>query len=392
MQLHPLAERILPQLVRWRRHLHRIAEVSGEEVRTQAYIHQQLEMLRPDVLEKCADTGLRCVFYAPNGAETARTLAFRADMDALAIQEETGLPYASKTPGVMHACGHDGHMAALLGLAACCATLRSAGALRANVVLLFQPAEESTGGAERMIRQGALENPHVDEILGLHMMPEQPLGCYSCISGAMMAADYEFDIEIFGKSAHGAMPQHGVNALDAAAALYGRLKAIAQLTAPEDLALLNIGRIGGGDARNIVPPFAWLECVTRTFSDEVLSSMQEAIQKAVKGVALSHGVVAMRQDKVYYPPVVNPEPLVSAFSRYLDGELITQKPLLIAEDYSFYQKERSGLFVFVGTRSPGYEKPLHSNEFAYEETALAYALNAHLLWLTNRSILTERDV
>lgn len=382
MQPHPLAQRIRPQLIRWRQALHRIPEEGDHEHATQAYLLRQLTAMRPDVLTSIGGTGLKCVFEA-RGAK--RALAFRADMDALPIAEETGLPFASEHPGWMHACGHDGHMTALLGLAACCAALRAADKLPCHVVLLFQPAEETTGGAQKLIEQGALDDPYVSEVFGLHLMPDVPLGRYACCEGAMMASDYEFDIELLGRSAHGAMPQHGVNAMDAAAALYTQLKAIPLSIAPGELALLNVGTVKGGDGRNIVPALARMECVARTYTAETLELIKEKTQRAIAGIARAHEVVITQTDIVYYPPVINPRHLVQALARRLGGEMITQTPLLIAEDFSFYQRARPALFIFVGTGSEGCRHPLHSSHFTYEDEALLYALSAHLMMLFDRA-------
>lgn len=386
MQPHPLAQRLRPQLVRWQRALHQIPEIGNEEHKTHAYLMRQLAAMSPDVLEPVAGTGIKCVFMAP-GAQ--RALAFRSDIDALPAQEATGLPHASTHPGMMHACGHDAHMAALLGFAACCAALRAAGKLPCNVVLIFQPAEETTGGARRMVQTGVLDDPYVSEVFGLHVMPDVPLGRIACCEGGMMAGDYEFDIEIMGRSAHGALPHQGINSLDAAVALYTQLKAIPLALAPGEFSLLNIGLVQGGTNRNIVPEKSRMEGTVRMYTTDTLRKIKEKIERSAAGIAAAHDVVITHREVVYFPPVINPRHLVTSLAEALQGELITQQPLLIAEDFSYYQQERPGLFAFVGTGSKGHTHPLHSSHFCYEDDALIHALSTHLLLLFTRAYAKE---
>jgi amidohydrolase len=381
MQLHPMAEKILPRVAAHRRALHRIPEEGLSEFKTHAYLMRELALLRPNALNPLCGTGIKCVF---RGDGDGRNLAFRADIDALRIQEKTGLPFASQHEGMMHACGHDGHMAALLGLAACVSAIRDTGYLAGNVTLIFQPAEESCGGAARMIAEGALEDPHVDEVYGLHLFPDVPLGYVSCCAGPMMASDYEFDLDITGKDAHVAMPQHGANALDAANALYTRLKALPQLTDPTELALFNIGRMEGGEQRNVVPKEANIQCVLRTYTTESLCDLRDRIDMAVEGTARAYGVVIALKDKVFYPAVDNPREMVSRLEAQVGGRFIPQKRLLIAEDFSYYQRERPGLFFFVGTGEAGHPTALHADTFDFAPEALGVAVSSFLDILLDR--------
>ena len=380
LDLHPLAEKVLPRVNAYRRALHSIPELGLCEHKTHAALMRFLEPLAPDVLTPINGTGIKCVF---RGKGERGAIAFRADMDALQVVERTGLPFASEHDGLTHACGHDGHMANLLGLALCLSAMREADELRGDVVLLFQPAVESSGGAQGMIEEGALDDPYVEEVYGLHLFPDVDLGQVSCCAGPMMASDYEFDIDIAGQGAHTAMPQNGKNALDAAAALYTRLKALPQLCDPTELALLNIGRIEGGDQRNVVPARAHMQCVTRTYSQDTHLAIQEGMRLAIEGTARAYDVVLTLTDKVYYPAVVNPREMAERLDKQLGG-IQWQKALLIAEDFSFYQKERPGLYFFVGTGEDGRRAPLHSDVFDFDETALGYALSAFLYILFDR--------
>ncbi|MDO5378919.1 MAG: amidohydrolase, partial [Clostridia bacterium] len=204
----------LPRLETHRRALHQIPELGYREQKTHDYIMRHLQALAPDDLRVFAQTGVRAVF---RGSGEGRTVAFRADMDALPVDEATGCAFASRHAGCMHACGHDGHMANLLTFAEWVAEHRDA--LKDYVVLLFQPAEETVGGAKRMIDEGALDDPHVDVVYGMHMMPDVPKGKIACCAGPIMAQTSEIDFVIHGRSAHGATPHLGVDAITAMAHL-----------------------------------------------------------------------------------------------------------------------------------------------------------------------------
>ena len=229
------ASRYENQLRAHRRALHQIPEVGYEEHETYAYLMEQLRALAPDDLKTYAETGIRAVF---RGDGTGRVIAFRSDIDALPISEKTGCAFASRHPGKMHACGHDGHMANLLTFAQWLSEHRAS--LCDDVVLLFQPAEETIGGAKNMIEEGALENPHVEVVYGMHMMPDVPIGRISACAGPMMAQTCEMDIVIHGLASHGAMPHLGRDAVMAMAHLLTLLQTtVARSIDPAQPALLN---------------------------------------------------------------------------------------------------------------------------------------------------------
>ena len=207
-------DHLLERLKIHRRALHRIPEVGYTEKKTQAYILDQLSKLKPDDLRVFAETGVRAVF---KGDGSGRVVAFRSDIDALPVKEQTGVCFASEHDGFMHACGHDGHMANLLVFAEIIAQMRSQ--LADDVVLLFQPAEETIGGAKRMIDEGALKDPDVDVVYGMHLMPDVPKGSIACCEGPIMAQTCEMDFVIHGRSAHGATPHLGVDSITAMAHL-----------------------------------------------------------------------------------------------------------------------------------------------------------------------------
>ena len=209
---------MLESMKAWRRELHRFPELSGQEVQTGRRVREMLEETHPDEVRVMAQTGLRFVYRC--GKKGAKALAFRADMDALPVTEKSIYPHPSENAGRMHACGHDGHMTALIALGHEASRMRDGGELGCDVVLLFQPAEETTGGAARMIADGALESPHADAVFGFHLMPQVKLGRIALSAGGVMAASTEFDLTFHGVGAHGAMPHLGADAGAAMAAAY----------------------------------------------------------------------------------------------------------------------------------------------------------------------------
>lgn len=360
----------LEHLRRHRRALHRIPEVGETEFKTQAYLLSQLEALQPDDLRVFADTGVRAVF---RGNGQGRVLAFRSDIDALPVTEETGCCFASEHPGFMHACGHDGHMANLLVFAQWLSEHRNE--LIDDVVLLFQPAEETVGGAKRMIDEGALENPHVDVVYGMHMMPDIPKGKIACCAGPIMAQTCEMDFVIHGKSAHGATPHLGVDAITA----MGHLIALFQTTVarsvdPCQQALLTIGKVCAGTQRNILAERAQMEGIVRTFSNKVYEGLEERIRADLQGIEAAFGVETEFIKRVYYPCVEN-DPTEFERVKTILGDLFMQaKPRMTAEDFSYYQLSVPGVFVFCGCMDETHHAPLHASTFDFDEEALVPGL------------------
>lgn len=360
----------LEHLRRHRRALHRIPEVGETEFKTQAYLLSQLEALQPDDLRVFADTGVRAVF---RGNGQGRVLAFRSDIDALPVTEETGCCFASEHPGFMHACGHDGHMANLLVFAQWLSEHRNE--LIDDVVLLFQPAEETVGGAKRMIDEGALENPHVDVVYGMHMMPDIPKGKIACCAGPIMAQTCEMDFVIHGKSSHGATPHLGVDAITA----MGHLIALFQTTVarsvdPCQQALLTIGKVCAGTQRNILAERAQMEGIVRTFSNKVYEGLEERIRADLQGIEAAFGVETEFIKRVYYPCVEN-DPTEFERVKTILGDLFMQaKPRMTAEDFSYYQLSVPGVFVFCGCMDETHHVPLHASTFDFDEEALVPGL------------------
>lgn len=371
-EIYQLKER----LIQHRRHLHMYPELGFDVYLTRDYILSCLKNCGFDEIRIVAGSGIKAVMKGKDGGPT---LAFRADMDALPLHEETGVEFASVNCGKMHACGHDGHMAILLGLAEWLSLHK--GKLNGNVVLIFQPAEETVGGALPMIREGVLQSPKVDAIFGFHLLPDIPQGKVGLKAGPVMAQTCEFTVEIVGKSAHGAMPHLGVDALLAACyfvkAVHGLLS---RWVAPDEKALLTIGKLQAGEERNIVAGLANIEGIIRTFDDKVYERIKQNIQGLLNGLELSHRVKAQYREDVYYPVVNNDANLVSQVKKFLHPDVIQDvQPMMIAEDFSYYQQKVPGVYMFLGCRneSKGFTFPLHSSRFNFDEEVLLYGLQAY---------------
>ena len=353
-----------------RRALHRIPEIGYMEKKTQAYLINQLSALDPDDLKTFADTGVRAVF---KGNGTGRVVAFRSDIDALPVAEQTGACYASEHPGFMHACGHDGHMANLLTFAEIVAQYRNH--LEDDVVLLFQPAEETVGGAKRMIDEGALENPHVDVIYGMHLMPDVSKGKIACCEGPIMAQTCEMDFVIHGKSAHGATPHLGVDSITAMAHLLTLLQtSVARCIDPCQQALITIGKVEAGTQRNILADEARMEGIVRTFSNQVYEQVEKRILDDIRGVESAFGVKIDFIKRVFYPCVEN-DPVEFSKVKSTAGErFVPAKARMTAEDFSYYQLSVPGVFAFCGCMDENHTSPLHASTFDFDEAALVPAL------------------
>lgn len=374
------------------RDLHQIPESGFEEHKTSAYIISVLENLGIDVFAGIAQTGIVGLL---RGSEGKETIAFRADMDGLSVEEKTNSPYASKHPGMMHACGHDAHMTILLGLAKYLA--RHKNNLRQNIVFIFQPAEEGPGGAEPMIQAGVLDRFHIDKILGLHVFPEVEAGRVAVRPGPMMAQAGEFDLLIKGRSGHGAIPHMAKDAIVAAAALVGSYQSIVSRSIdPLEGAIVTIGKMWGGERRNIIAGEVRLEGTVRAFREEVFECIKRRMGQIAKGIEAAYECSVELVFRDMYPAVINDEALYEEFVTAVGKEHVDRiAPQMIAEDFSFFQKEVPGLFFFLGVRS---EKqnciyPLHHCLFQYPEDTLMTGIQVYVQYLRHVGILTpEADV
>lgn len=382
--LKPIIDRILPRIRQLRRELHAHPEPGYKEVATAARVSAMLEGLPGFALRRhVAVTGL----VATLGAEKpGACVGLRADMDCLPIQEETGLPYASTKPGLMHACGHDGHTAALVGAALVLAQVREE--IRGPVKFIFQPAEEGGAGGRRMTEEGVLENPHVEAIFGHHNMPgsDLQLGDVALRPGPFMGGTCDFAIEVRGRGGHAAAPQNTVDPIYVGAQIVNALQSLVSRTSnPVDTLVITVGRFHAGTATNIIPDTAALEGTIRSLSPEVLKHAPERLAALARAIASAHGATAEVRLMPGYPVTVNDAraaAYVAEVARRVAGpERVKAEyaPILGAEDFAYYLEARTGCYYFVGTRPA--DRPTvpfcHHPKYDYNDDALPLAIEMH---------------
>ena len=338
--------------------LHRIPELDKDLSETMAYLRSAL-------------SGLKCRTFAPMegglcaffdfGKEHA--IAFRADADALPIAEKTGAEYASIHPGKMHACGHDGHMAILLELAR---RLNEKTELPHNILLVFQPAEETTGGARDICETGIFETYKVNAIFGLHLWPGLPAGTVASRKNELMARSCEVNVDIYGKSAHIAKAAEGIDALMAGAEFYRRAVAMERALPDHIFRLLKFGKFHSGTVRNALSAHTHMEGSLRAFQDEIFDNLANGLQKIAKDVEAEFGCTVNLHLNGGYPAVMNPEGLYDRVADIVSMEELAE-PFMTAEDFSWYQKSLPGMFFFLGL---GDTLALHADTFDFDETIL----------------------
>ena len=369
------ARRILPAMRAWRASLHREPEVAGEEHKTQAKIAGWLRELG---LEPKVERGFTGVSAVLGAGRAGPTVALRSDMDALPVSEAPGLSYRSRTPGRMHACGHDVHMAALLGAASLLVHHESV--LRGPVKLIFQPSEEEgeTGGAGPFIERGCLERPKVDFIVGQHVEPGLPAGMIGWKKGPLMAAADHFLMEVRGAGGHAAYPHRGPDAVLAACEIVVALQAlVSRRRDPLDPAVVSVGMIHGGDVHNVLPTSVALEGTVRTFRPETRDLFETWVRERARLVAKSMGARVHLQYRRGYPVLVNSPAVTEIVVRALTGEfgpaavVELDRPVMGAEDFARYLERVPGTFLFLGAGSSGRPASLHSPTFQPPDGILA---------------------
>lgn len=374
-------------MVEWRRHLHRNPELSYKEQETAVFVAEKLESFGIEVRRGIGGHGL---IGTVRGALPGRTVALRADMDALPLKEESGAEYASERDGVMHACGHDGHTASLLGVARYFAERRAT--LRGEVRLLFQASEEvCPGGAKPLIEGGALEG--VDAVYGVHLWTPLPTGTVASAAGPMMASTDEFFVDIIGRGGHGGMPHETVDSIVAASALVMQLQTVVSRSVdPLRPAVLSIGTINGGFAQNVVAEKTRITGTVRTFDEETRALIRRRIEVMSRLVAETYGASAEVEYLVGYPALVNDASEAERFFRIasaaLPGFAVEQAvPLMPAEDFAYYLQERPGCFMLVGAGNSekGFVYPHHHPRFDFDESAMK--ASASLLIAMAESVL-----
>jgi hippurate hydrolase len=371
-------------LKKYRRDLHQIPEPFFKEYKTASYLrktltnmgYQPFQVLETDVL-----------VYIDAGSD--ETIAFRSDIDALQIKEENQIDFKSKHEGYMHACGHDGHMSMLLAFANYLSDKTDK--LNKNILLIFQPAEESIGGALKLIEKNILRDYNVKKIFGIHLFPEIDEGVLASKPNEFMAMASEINIEIFGKSAHGAMPQTGVDSNLIMSKLLIEFQSIqTRMISPIEPTIITFGKIEGGFVRNILSDYAKMEGTIRVFKKDTFDFITKSIKQICEGFEKAYQCTINFEFTNGYLPVINDAELFDLFKKANKNIPIHQfqSPLMIAEDFSFYQNEIPGLFYYVGTRNEqdGLIHSLHNSKFNFNENALKTGVDSYI------NILKELNV
>ncbi len=359
---------------RLRRDFHSHPELGFQEFRTAGIVATELRSMGLEVTTGVGKTGVVALI---EGSQPGPVGLLRFDMDALPIQETSRAEYASQTPGVMHACGHDGHTA--IGLTVARLLLDQRDQLKGSLKLVFQPAEEGLGGAEAMIQDGVLENPRPDFCLSLHLWNEKPLGWISATPGPVMAASETFKIMLSGKGGHGASPHLTVDPVAAAVQIISALQSIlARNVNPLKSAVVSVTVVKAGEAHNVIPHQAEIQGTIRSFDPEVRAMVLNRFREIVTGVAQAMGCAVGIQMRSITPAVVNQETITQVVQSVIQemlpqDELDTHTQTMGSEDMAFFQKSIPGCYFFIGSNNPsrGLDAPHHHPRFDFDEAVLA---------------------
>lgn len=376
----PVIDRIAEwqdELTAWRRDLHAHPELAFEEVRTAAFVAEKLRAFGVDEVHTgIAGTGVVGVLRSGGGS---RSVGLRCDMDALPIEERTGVAHASRLPGKMHACGHDGHTTMLLGAARYLAETRQ---FDGAVYLIFQPAEEGRGGGKRMIEEGLFERFPADAVYGLHNWPSLPVGSFAMSPGPAMAAADQLTIRLTGRGCHAAMPHLGRDPILGAALIVQALNAlVGREVDPVDQAVVSITKVAAGDTFNVVPETALLLGTVRTFRTATRELLERRIGEVVAGIAAATGLAGSLHYHRGYPPTVNHarEAAIGAdAAAEVAGEAQVDRaapPSMGAEDFAFMLEERPGAYIRMGNGSDADGRVLHSPHYDFNDAALPFGIS-----------------
>jgi len=391
------AKEIEPKVIEWRRHFHQYPELSNSEVKTAALVADHLKKLGIEVQTGVAKTG---VIGLLKTAKPGPVIALRADMDALPVTERNSLPFASKEKtvfngqetGIMHACGHDTHVAILMAVAEILSKNKSE--LKGTIKFIFQPAEEGPpageeGGADLMVKEGVLENPKVDVIFGMHIQSISPLGRITYRPAGMMAASDWFTIKVKGKQSHGAAPWMGIDPIVIGAQIINGLQTIVsrQTELTKEAAVITVGRFQAGVRENIIPEEALLAGTIRTLDEDMRQKIHEKIKLTATKIAESAGataeVVIVNKTPVTYNDVALTEKMVSSLQKAAGVENVVRiNAVTGAEDFAFFQQKVPGLFFFVGAMPPDQDPSKvpahHTPDFMIDERGMLTGLKAML--------------
>ncbi|MET0366055.1 MAG: M20 aminoacylase family protein [Sphingobium sp.] len=367
---------LVAPLVAFRHDIHAHPELGFQERRTAARIAEQLRAIGLEVHEGVGGTGVVAVLR--NGT-SGRAIGLRADMDALSIQEQTNLPYASRTDGVFHGCGHDGHMAMLLGAAQYLARTRR---FDGTVNFFFQPAEEGLGGARAMVQEGLFDRFPCDRVFALHNWPDLPAGTIATRPGPIMGAADKFEIVLTGKGGHAAIPHNTPDAILAAGALVGQLNTIIARNIPAMAsAVLSVTQIYGGNAHNVIPDKVTVVGTVRTFDPGIQDVIEARLREIVKGVGVSFGVTTDVDYDRYYPATINDED-AALEALEIAGSVgtaqLAPEPAFTSEDFAFMLQACKGAYLWLGQGRGAGSPPLHNPGYDFNDDVLGTGIRLHV--------------
>ena len=395
--LDRLADQLEPKVIEWRHDIHEHPELGNREFRTSGIVAEHLKALGFEVKTGVAHTGIVAVL---KGGKPGPVVALRADMDALPVTEEVDLPFASKVKttwagketGVMHACGHDTHVAILMGVAEALSKVRDQ--LPGTVKFLFQPAEESPppgeeGGAALMVKQGAMENPHVDAVFGLHITSAAETGTIGYRAGPFLAAMDIMRITVQGRTTHGSAPWTGVDPIVAAAQIVLGLQTIVsrQINVTQEPAVITIGGIDGGNRFNIIPDKVEMVGTIRTFDEKMRDDIHKRVKLTVESIAAASGATATVTIDKPYDVTINDQALTERMLPTLqrvagESNVKLRAKITGSEDFSFFARQSPGLFIFLGGTPKGTDMSKvaynHSSRFFVEDSAMKLGVRALL--------------
>ena len=389
------AQELQPQLIAWRRDFHAHPELGFQEIRTAGIVAEHLHNLGLEVSTGIGKTGVVAMVEGDGADETAPTILLRFDMDALPILEETGLPFSSQNPGVMHACGHDGHTAIGMGVARLLVKHRQH--LQGRVKLVFQPAEEGVGGATAMIADRVLEDPKPAAAFAMHLWSRLPLNQVVVQPGPLWAAADKFELIVHGKGGHGATPHDTIDTTLVAAQIVVALQSIvARNVNPTDTAVVTVGSFKSGSVGNVISEKAVLQGTVRSFSSEVRELLHRSINEVAGGICQAFGATHEFSVPGGCPAVVNSPAgaalMQSVAEAVVGPEQVAQiAPMMVGEDMSEFLNRAPGCFVLVGAASPetGPFSPHHSPTFDFDErmlsTGVALMANTAFAWLDEQA-------
>ncbi|QKC81558.1 M20 aminoacylase family protein [Mesorhizobium sp. NZP2077] len=363
------------EIAGWRRHLHQTPELNFDVFKTAAFVTEKLkEFGCDDVVTGLGKTGVVGIIRGRQGE--GATIGLRADMDALPLNEITGKPYASTVPGKMHACGHDGHTAMLLGAAKYLAETRN---FAGSVAVIFQPAEEGGGGGNEMVKDGMMERFDIAKVFGMHNMPGLPVGQFAIRPGPIMAATAEFTITVKGRGGHAAMPHGTIDPIVITSQLVGALQTIAsRSTDPVEAVVVSVTKFHAGDAYNIIPESAEIAGTVRTLRKEIAKKSEERIRTICDGLATAFGAKIEVDYQANYPVTFNHAEetvFASDIAANVAGDAQVHRgiqPVMGGEDFSYMLEARPGAFIFIGN---GDTAGLHNPNYDFNDEAIPHGMS-----------------